>query len=353
MNKLFPVMLTVILLGICASASADTSLLAGSAEKRIERERQLLYRTVDDLNRSQGYVQASERGLEKQIDAMNMLESAGRERDLGFFLDWYRSYAEWLGTSLSDFESLLASSYSGGQKPGLQPEPYYSLADGYARLGSQLEDQVARLEKIKDINMQRMAALRTVLDYVASTAFIEERTREKKQTEQPNDSRVERKRDRDRKDDLYERYKDATDVEILMMQQEFRNCDELQKHFVLMIETGRLELSWISRKTGDYEALAKLADVIGAGSPASLETTGSQLIKNYESDITYFKRGIEEISRARARIVPAGYLKSLDRMAEMMDTYDQMKNRYEHHIAWLSEQAGAYQADAIQFRKEK
>jgi len=317
---------------------------AEAAKRRTGRERQFLYRMVEDLNRSQGYVQAAVRGLERQINAVDILESSRRDKDIGSFLDWYHSYAEWLGNNLVDLEADLSRSYSDERGAIVQPERCYSLIDGYARLGAQLGEQVSHLDKLDDRTIQRIAGLRTSLEYVMSGSFIEERNREKKQPPLGNDRR---------KDELYERYKDTTDIEIAMMQRELKNLDELQKHFLVLLELGRMEQSWISRKTGDYDALARLAVVVGGDAPGPVEEAINRVIKLYESDITYFKRKAGDIASARSRVIPAGSLKILDRMEELSENYDQMEYRYERHISWLAEQSGAYRADIIELRKDR
>jgi hypothetical protein len=334
-------------LWVPASFGADTpkSVEASkSAQRRTERERQFLYRAVEDLNRSQGYVQATIGGLEKQIDAADILEPSRREKDVGSFLEWYRSYAEWLGNNLVDIEADLSRSYSEERGTIVQPERCYSLVDGYTRLGTQLEEQVSHLDKLNDKTLQQIAGLRLALEYVTSVAFLEERNREKKQSLQGNDQR---------KYERYERYKDITDIEIAMMQRELKNLDELQKHFLVLLEMGRMELSWISRKIADYDALGRLAGVVGRDAPGSIEDASNRVIKLYGSDISYFKKKADDISLSRSRVVPSGSLKSLDRVEELSENYDQMKNRYDRHISWLAEQAGAYRADIIVLRKDR
>jgi hypothetical protein len=327
--------------GADAPKSVDAS---EPAKKQTDREREFLYRAVEDLTRSQGYVQVAVRGLEKQIDAVDSFESSKREKDIGFFLEWYRAYAEWLGNNLADSEADLSRAYSDGWGAIVQPDSCYSLADGYARLSNQLEEQVSHLDKLNDRTLQQIADLRLALGYVTSVAFIEERNKEKKQSLQGNDRR---------KDDLYERYRDITDIDILMMQREIQNLDELQKHFLVLLEMGRMEQSWISRKTGDYDALGRLAGVVGKDAPGSIEEASNKVIKVYDSDIAYFKRMIDDISRARSRLVTVGSMRILDRMEELSEIYDQMKNRYNRHISWLAEQVGTYRADIIALQKDR
>jgi hypothetical protein len=209
-------------------------------------------------------------------------------------------------------------------------------------LGSQLEEHGSHLEKLNNRTAERISILGSALEYISSAAFLEDRSRDKKQSQPGNDRR---------KNELYDRYKDITDAEIAMLQLDLKNLVELQQHYVVLMEMGRMELFWITRKTGDYEALSHLARVVGRDAPDSIEEASQRVIKIYDSDVYYFKRTADDISRARSRIVPAGTLRSLDRREELSESYDQMKSRYEHHIIWLGEQAGAYRADLIELRK--
>jgi hypothetical protein len=350
LNNLIAVLLVMVLsaAGALTAAGADAPKkvdASARAKKRIERERQFLYRAVEDLNRSQGYVLATMHGLEKQIAAVDFLEPSRREQDVRSFLAWYQGYAEWLGSNVADFEADLSDAYSDHQSAVVKPDRYDALIDGYARLGSQLEEHGSHLDKLSNRTAERISILSSALEYISSAAFLEDRNRDrdKKQSQPGNDRR--------KKNELYDRYKDITDAEIAMLQLDLKNLVELQQHYVVLMEMGRMELFWITRKTGDYEALSHLARAIGRDDPKPIEEASNRVIKTYDSDVSYFKRKAEDISRARARIVPAGTLRMLDRREELSESYDQMKSRYEHHVTWLAEQAGAYRADLNELRK--
>ncbi len=326
-------------------ADAPTRFDASArAKRRIERERRFLYSAVDELHRSREYVLATMRALEKQADAVDSLEPPGRERDLRSYLEWYHAYLEWLQDNIMDFEADLSGVYSDEQEAGVNPDRYSSLVEGCTQLGSQLGESVAYLEKLNDRTERQIGGLRLALEYISSAAFLEERNRGNKQSKPGTDRR---------RDETFERYKDITDVEIMQMQLELKNLMELQKHYAVLIEMGRMELSWLGRKTGDYEALGRLAMAVSRDAAVSIEEASNQMIKLYESDIVYFNRKVDDISRARSRIVPAGTLKTLDRMEELAGNYGRMKSRYERHMTWLAEQAGAYRADLIELGKEK
>ena len=347
MNHLIAVLLGMVLsaAGVPAAAGADAPKKVDASErakKHIERERQFLYRAVEDLNRSQGYVLAAMHGLEKQIAAADILEQSSREQDVRSFLAWYQAYAEWLGSTVADFEADLAEAYSDRQRAIVKPDRYEVLADGYARLGSQLEEHGSHLEQLNVRTAERIRILSSALEYILSAAFLEDRNRDKKQPQPGNDRR---------NSERYDRYKDITDAEIAMLQLDLKNLVELQQHYAILMEMERMELFWITRKTGDYEALSLLAKAVGRDAPDSIEEACNRVIKIYNSDISYFRRTSDDISRARSRLIPAGTLRSLDRREELSESYDQMKSRYEHHVIWLGEQIGAYRADLIELRK--
>ncbi|HEY6012301.1 MAG TPA: hypothetical protein VIX18_12630 [Nitrospirota bacterium] len=335
------------------AAGADAPRRADASARvrnQIDRERQFLLRLVDDLNRSQGYVQMMVNALEKHIGAVDIPDPSKREQDGVSFLEWYRSYAEWLGSSIDDREEDLSRAYSEGSAEIVTPDYCEPLLTGYQRLGSELEQRITQVEKNRDRALQRIAGLRSALDFISSAAFIEERKKERENKQNPQ-SRHD-KHDR-HGDERYERYKDITDNDIAMMQLELKDLEELQKHFIVLLEMGRMELFWISRKIGDYEALGQLANVIGRDAPRSLEDASDRMIKHYDADIAYFKRKSDDISGLRGRLVPAGSLRTLDRIEDLAENYEQMKSRFEHHKAWLAEQVGAYRADIVVLRNAR
>lgn len=324
--------------------SAKRADAAESVKKRLARERQFLYRAVEELNKSQEYVQDTVRILEKQIEAVEFLEPSQRERDLGVYLEWYRSYGDWLRGNTDAFEADLSRAYSGEPVSGFPSDRCDAMTDGYMRLGSQLEEHVAHLEKINNKNAERIEGLRTALTYIDSAAYREEKNKDKKQRQSGGDRRD---------DDLYTRYKDITDAELAQMRLEFKTLDDLQKHFAVLLELGRLELSWLTLKTDDSAALSDLARVVGKEASAPVEDASNRMIKKYESDIVQLKRKADDLSRLRSGLVRTGTLRTLDRIEELSEYYERMRARYEHHITWLTEQIGGYRADLIELRKEK
>ena len=340
-------LIVLFLLPIPASFGADQAQrrdASESASKRTARERQFLYRAVEDLTRSQDYVKETMSSLGKQIDAIELLEPSRRERDLRDFLDWYQTYADWLKSSEEDLEADLSRAYSGEPLRRTGPDRYAGMARGYIRLGDQLGEHMVRLEKANDRIEKRIDGLRRALEYIDSAAFREEKNRDKKQRQDDRNKR---------NDDLYEQYKFLTDVDILKMQQDLRSLGDQQKHLAVLIELGRMELSWLALKAEDSAALSSVARAINSDAPALIEEASFWVIKIYESDIASLRRKVEDVDRTRARLAPTGTLRTLDRIEELAGYYERMKSRYEHHISWLKEQAGAYRADLIELRKEK
>ena len=104
----FLLTLILFLLPIHASHGADHAQRRDASEldkKGTERERQFLYRAVEDLARAQEYVKDTMSGLGKQIDAIELLEPSRREKDLRDFLDWYQTYADWLKEQIGAYRA--------------------------------------------------------------------------------------------------------------------------------------------------------------------------------------------------------------------------------------------------------
>jgi hypothetical protein len=367
LNNLIAVMLLIIMSAVWNqnATGSDAPKNMGpseTAKRHIAREREFLYRAVDELNRSQGYVLDTMRLSEKMIYAAYLIEPSGKERDRRTFREWYQAYEELFRNNAADFEADLSRAYSDKAGDSIKPDQYDLLIDGCTRMGSQLEEQVSHFEKISTATEDRIRGLRQALEYFSSPAFLEKMRRNEKppqpegdrHTEDKNSNKKPSQTESDRHSkELYDRHKDITDAEIAMMHIELKNLEEIERHYGAFIEMGRMELFWISRKGGDYEALSRLAGAIGSNAPVSIEEASNRLIKIYESDITYFKKKIDDLSRAQDRLVPTGTMRTLDLREALSENYDQMKNRYDHHITWLAEQVGAYRADIIMLEKDK
>ena len=137
------------------------------------------------------------------------------------------------------------------------------------------------------------------------------------------------------------------------MQLEIRSLGDMLKHFAVLLELGRMELDWLALKANDSSMLSNMANVLGAGSRTLIADACARMIKTYESDIAKIRRKAEDLDRLRRGLSRSGTLRTLDRQEELAGYYERMKNRYERHAGWLSEQLGGYRADLVELAKGK
>lgn len=317
--------------------------ISDPVKKRIAREKQFLQRAVEELDKSQAYVQETIKDLEKQIDALEMLGPARRESDLREFRDWYRNYANWLKAKAAAFEADLTRAYSAEPAPRGWADRYDEMVQGYGRLAGQLAGEVRHLEKTRDKTKRRIQELQLILD---NHEVLVEQEKLRKRSEQ-------RQTDRDMPaNDREARFKILSDVEAGLLRSELRMLDEMPQHYEVLIELGRNELHWMLLKSADSDAMNVVAKVIGSDALAPIEDAYNGAIRAYEYDIFSLSRKIAEIDRKRSTIVPTGTLTTLERLEELSEQYGTMKVRYEHHIAWLEEQISCYRADLVMLGKE-
>jgi hypothetical protein len=317
----------------------DDSPSQDLAGRRVEREKRFLFRAVEDLDKSLSYVTDMMDGLDRQIDGMQLLESARRENDLRGLLDWYYGYVSWLSEYRSEFEADINNAFSGEGAPKGWTERYSAMAKGYGQLAGDLQDNVNRLEYDKNEVEKRLVDLRSRMNYLNDLTNRDKDYRD-----------LDKDRDRDSRDrpDKFsdEKDRERRTLEIARLVSEIQGFENLLRHLDVMTELGRYELNWVYRKTADCAVLNEAARAIERSGRASRDDLYDRVIRNYESDITFFRQKTDEIDRKRSRITRTGSLQTLDRLDDLSEYYNKMKRRYENHIDWLSQQIGAYRAES-------
>jgi hypothetical protein len=338
-NKTVPALIPFVLALLLAPAVAFPGAVSDPVKKRIAREKQFLQRAVEELDKSHSYVQNTIRGLEKQLDALEMLEPARREIDLREFHDWYRDYANWLKENAAAFEADLSRAYSSEPARRGWTDRYDEMAKGYSRLAKQLSGKVFLLEKTRDKMKARIQELQLILEN--HEILVEQ---EKQRKGQP---------DRDRTlNDREARFKVLSEEEARLLRSELRMLGEMPQHLEVLIELGRYELHWLSLKAADSETLNVVAKVIGSDALVPIEDAYNGVIRTYDFDISSLKRMKEDIDRKRSGIVRTGTLATLERLEELSEYYGALKTRCDHHIDWLGEQISGYRADLVLLGKE-
>ncbi len=332
-------MVMILILTMASPGRArDESRAKDLVDRRVEREKRFLFRAVEDLDKSLSYVTDMMDGLDTQIDGMQLLESARRENDLRDLLDWYYSYAGWLSEYRTQFEADINDAFSGERALQGWTERYDVMAKGYGHLAEDLQNNVNRLEYDKKEVEKRLVDLRSHINYLndLTNRDMDHRDRDKDREHG----------DRDRPNKFSdEKDRERRTLEIARLVSEIQGFENLLRHLDVMTELGKYELNWVYRKTADCAALSEVARAIERSGRASRGDLYDRVIRNYDSDITFFRQKIDEIDRKRSRITMTGTLQTLDRLDDLSEYYNKMKRRYENHIDWLSQQVGAYRAE--------
>ena len=355
MQRLFIPLLIAALFSLCFIFPIDTFLAhpaaaagnpsagrAGEKEKRVERARRFVQRTLDDLNDTRKLAQEDINELEKQVDAITLLESSQREADFQGFLEWYNSYLDWLGEVSTGFEAdlsqLSASLLPEGQQWG---DRFGDIVNAQKDMDKDMRERVERFsaeEKRLAGILERRRQLR------AEFNDLSERL-----------ARIERK-GADPNKPLSEKEKATADRlrgDVTVIQTEFLSLpqvdEDLLKHYVVMMERGRWKSEWLAMKIDEYDSLRDVAVLIprdGSRFAADIEAAYVRTRRMYERQITRMNRKMDELDRKRSRVSPAGTIREMDRSRELNDLYDTLRIRYNDRINRLKIEIGAYQAES-------
>jgi len=354
MRFLAAILLTFAMIILSASPIVHGKELKAGAEKsdarelEIGRHKRFLYRAIDELGNSRSFIKQDIRGLEKQVDAIELFEPKQREDDLRSFEDWFQNYADWLSGKSAEFEKDLERYYT-EDSPGTEwADRYAEMQEIYEELGRQLasilKSYSKRRETIEEAMLRRKAQLARIGE--------EEENEDTKDKDKEGSSRRKRdgenkKKEKKEKKKKKRSKKDEHDdaVRRAQLEHEIRNLGDVLNHYAVLIEKGRGMGDWISLKANDCGPLNDVAYAITGSRLSTMERSYEKMIGAYERDISAIRRKLEAIDRKRSRVTSVGTLRTLDRMDELSAHYEQMRSRYEHHAAWLKVQIGAYRAE--------
>lgn len=227
-----------------------------AVKKRLARERAVLLRTVEDLDKSLTSVMETMAVLEEQTDATPAFEPKKLKSDLGDLRDWYEKYAGWLGGMLAEFEADLAEHYSRPQARAWWTGRHEELTKGYRGLAGQLAGKMRELDAAQSRIEARMRKLRRAVQ--ERRLLVEKEDLELAKELWP----AYRDRPYDGREAVY---KDLTDEEVDRFRRELIALGEDQKYFDVLIELERYELAWLSLKIEEGAALDAVARAIGGG----------------------------------------------------------------------------------------
>lgn len=334
--------LIILMIAVCAPGWArDEDGKRDQSERNLERQKRFLFRAVGDLDGSLSYVSEIIKGLDKQIDNIQLLESPRREKDLRALQDWYYKYADRIGEYRTQFDLDLTTAFSGGTAPQAWTEHYDTIAREYELFAKELQDILTLLDYDRSVVDKNISDMRARINYLNDISEREKEYQDKERHDTEKD-----RRDHDRSDkEGDEKAKERRTLEIGRLTGQIQSFENLLLHLDIIIELGKFEQAWISLRVADYAALNDAAHAIEKSGRSSRESAYAMIIRNYESGITFSRRKIEEIDRKIAKITRTGTLQTLERLDELSEYYSKMKHRYELHMTWLSQQIGAYRAE--------
>lgn len=326
-----------------AKAQAGRSV---DKERRVERVKRFLQRTVDDLSLSRQLAEEDIDELEKQIDAITPLESMQREADLLSLLDTSYSYLDWLKDRIDEFEEdlgeLSAETLPGSEFLG------NSFAEMTAMLKEQetvLQDKVSRFrgeeERLAGILERRRLLQSQLNDLQAQLARIEQ-----KLADHGNKPAEKEKA-----------HADSIRIDINAVQTELLSLplvdEDMLKHYAVLIERGRWSAESLALKIDEYGMLREVAPLLPRETTpfaAEMEGAFQRAVRGYEKEINILNRKIDELERMRSRMTPAGTLRELDRSRELADFYERLQIRYNDLINRIRIRIGAWQAESAELR---
>jgi len=325
-----------------ATADSPSAGRASEREKRVERLRRFLQRTIDDLNDAQKLASEDIDDLEKQIDAITLLESSQREADFQGLLDWYNSYLDWLREQNAEFEADLAQlSAARLQESQQMGERFAEIVNVQKDMEKDMGERVARFtaeEKRLAGILERRRLLQAEFNDLAERL-----------------ARIERK-GADQNKPLSEKEKATAErlrADVTVVQTEFLSLpqvdEDLLKHYAVMTERSKWAGEWLALKTDEYQALRDVAGLLPRDAvrfATDIQAAYGRTRRMYERQINRINRKLDELDRKHSRVSPAGTLREMDRSRELSDLYDRLRIRYNDRISRIKIQIGAYEAES-------
>jgi hypothetical protein len=342
----FVLMTSLLLIPPLAASGAESSSKAAAYDaekKKTAREKAFLLRAVEEQDRTLTLVMETTALLEKQADAVESLETDRRRRDLKDLLDWYYAYTGWVGGMAAESEADLAEHLSRPSAGAGWETRYEGMAKGYRRLTEDLSGKIRALEAEQSKVEARIKKLKP--------AVLERRILvDKEELELSKELRpTYRYNPYDSREAVY---RDLTDDEVGQFQRELKMLEEYQKHYEVVTELGRYELGWLSIKAGESAVLQGVAQALVDDSPGAMRNAYREAIRTYDADVTALNRKVDVLQSKITGITRTGTLKTLDRLKDLTDYYENMKSRYERQAEWLKGQIGGFQADLVELERE-
>ncbi len=315
MKRLF--MLLLILVCNCGAAFAASP----HGQEREERE---LARLVADLRLALGQAEEDNDALEKAAAAVTPVEPAQREQDIESLQEWYAEYVGWLQRSIAGHEADLALLQSG-------KEPLGSASDGYrqgARASRELAKELTAQEKEFRQEQKRLTRV------LERRMLLEERILDlREQLAQFGDE------PRGRPSRKAEKLRNT----LTTLQNELLTLPQIDtallKHYFVLAERCRGAGELLGQQVALFEAVAGIDGTTGRerGKATGRTAEGYQrLIASLEAQAARLKIRLDELERRSARVTPAGALGEIERSAELLAYYEELRIQIKERLDRLT-----------------
>lgn len=329
------------LAGPADAAGAPSKSRGVEQERRVERVRRFLQRTLDDLGEEQKLVEEDIAELGKQVDAITPLESSQREFDILNLMDWYNGYIDWLRDQAEDMDDEMAQ-LSATAFPGSEylSNRFAEFFDAEKGLEKELKDKVTLYDKEE----KRLAGI------LEQRRLLQARL---------NDLRERRGRI-EHKSPLSEKDKAELDrilIDVGVVQTEFLSLpqvdEDLLKHYAVMIERGRWEGEWLALRIEEYGTLREVAAAVPLDTvrgARTMEAAYRRAVRMYENLTSRLNRKIDELDRRQSQVAPAGTIRQMDRSRELNELYDALRTSFNDAIGRFRVRIGAYNVEMTEIR---
>lgn len=314
--------LLLILTCCCGTAVADT-------HQDQEREKRALGRLLTDLRLALAQAEEESDTLERAAAAVIPLEPAQREQDIESLQEWYADYTGWLQGSIAGHEADLALMQAG-------QEPLGGVAEGYrqaARTGRELGKELALLEKEFRQEQKRLTKALERRDLLES--------RMRGVQEELAGLSEEQRGKPSRKSEKLRSTLTTLQNELLTLP---RVDTALLKHYFILAERCRGTGELLGQQAMLFEAIAGSGGGAGRGGKSSERAAEGyqRVIDSFEAQMARLKDRLDALDRRSARVTPAGTLGEIERSAELLAYYEELRQWVAERLARLDQLVNDY-----------
>jgi len=344
LSRIAPLILLASLLllagfSVCGAATAQVG-----SPQRLALKKAFLLRNADDLARTLDFAREATEALNEQVEAVGLLGYELLAQERHELQAMVRQHQEWLTIMLGDFELAMNNGFAQQSAVGIGLDRYDDLIKGFQGQA----DAIGRWQEKLDKNRQKLedriellntaVAQKRVLTDVADLGLARELWPDY--------------RDRLR---LYGEpvYRELTPAEISRLQSERQSLVEQQPQYAGLTEFGRYEHGWLMLKVEEFIKLRAIAAAFADSAPEGLGEAIGSTIRTYEADSLVMKRKLIELAAKIQRSPSNGSLNALEHRKALLNYYDKVKDRYDHHVAWLEGEAGSYRVELAELAREK